>query len=148
MAVVDGSFDFMRDTNEPLLCDLDHISSYDPSPINISNEAATSISTSEPEGPKLKKAKVAKIVTVVTTGSQLPEPCPLPIISERTKNIIANGIQGNKRFFLLREAVMFYEGICPNPTSEEYMAMANKTLCHEYPELKDKGNKYWVSVCA
>ena len=42
------------------------------------------------------------------------------------------------RFFLLREAVTFYKGICPNPTSEEYTAMA-KTLCHEYPELKDKG---------
>ena len=21
-----------------------------------------------------------------------------------------------------------------------------KTLCHEYPELKDKEDKYWVSV--
>ena len=84
--------------------------------------------------------------SVVTTGSRLPEPCPLPIISERTKNIIANGIQGSKRFFLLREAVTFYEGICPNPTSDEYTAMA-KTLCHGYPELKDKGNKYWVSLC-
>ena len=79
-------------------------------------------------------------VTMVTTGSRLPEPCSLPI---RTKEIISSGIKGNNRFFLLREAVTFYEGICPNPTTDEYTTMA-KTLCHKYPELKDKGNKYWV----
>ena len=62
MAVVDGSFNFMDDTSEPVLGKLDrsHCSSYDPSPINISTEAATTISTSEPKGPKQKKAKVAK----------------------------------------------------------------------------------------
>ena len=65
-------------------------------------------------------------ITVVTTGSRLPEPYPLPMISERTKDIISRGYEKN-RFFLLREVVTFYEGICPNPTSDEYTAMS-KTL--------------------
>ena len=80
-------------------------------------------------------------MTVVATGSRLPEPCPLSIFSERTKNIISNGINR----FLLRKAVSFYEGICPHPSIEEYTVIA-KTLCHAYPELKDKGDNYWVSV--
>ena len=152
MAVVDGPFNFMDFTNNGESPDPDQPCSSDslcdPTPINISTEAATSINTSA-EGPKTKKAKMTKNkVTVVATGGRLPEPCPLPIISERTKDIIsASGYERNNRFFLLREAVTFYEGICPNPTSEEYTAMA-KTFCHEYPELKDKGEKYWVSVHA
>lgn len=146
MAVVDGPFSFIG-FNESPLTDPDQpcSSGYEPTPINISTEAATSINISA-EGPKTKKTKVTKNkVTVVATGSQLPEPCPLPIISERTMDIISNGIEGNKRFFLLREAATFYEGICPNTTSAEYTTMA-KTLCHKYPELKDKGDTYWVSV--
>ena len=112
----------------------------------VSTEAVTLINNST-EGPKAKKTKVTKKVTVITTGSQLPEPCPLPIFSERTKEIISSGIKGNDRFFLLREAVIFYEGICLHPSHTEYTTMA-KTLCHKYPELKDKGDKYWVSVHA
>ena len=73
------------DSGESLLC-----SSYEPTPVptNVSTEVAAPINT---EGPKAKKKKV----TVVATGSRLPEPCPLPILSERTKDIISNGIKGN-----------------------------------------------------
>ena len=129
------------DTEEPLLTDPDQpCSSYKPSVTNVSSEMAT-LTNNFTKGPKTKKMKV----TVVATGSRLPEPCPLPILSERTKDIISNGIKGNNRFFLLREAVSFYEGICPHPSTEEYTVIA-KTLCHAYPELKDKGDNYWVSV--
>ena len=34
-----------------------------------------------------------------------------------------------------------------HPSHIEYATIA-KTLCHKYPELKDKGDKYWVSVRA
>ena len=143
MAVVNGPYLMgYTDSEESLLTDPDQpsCSSYEPTPVptNVSTEVAAPINT---EGPKAKKKKV----TVVATGSRLPEPCPLPILSERTKDIISNGIKGNNRFFLLREAVIFYEGICPHPSPEEYTVMA-KTLCHAYPELKDKGDTYWVSV--
>ena len=43
---------------------------------------------------------------------------------------------------------MFYFGICSGGSSSEYITMA-KTLCKEYPELKDKKpvieGEYWVS---
>ena len=151
MAVVDGPFNFMgyTDNEESPPTDSDQpcsSSSYKPTPTSVSTEAVTLINNST-EGPKAKKTKVTKKVTVVTTGSRLPEPCPLPIFSERTKEIISSGIKGNDRFFLLREAVIFYEGICPHSSPTEYTTMA-KTLCHKYPELKDKGDKYWVSVRA
>ena len=154
MAVVDGPFNFMGyiDNRESPLTDPDQpcsSSSYKPTPTtatSVSTEAVTLINNST-EGPKAKKTKVTQKVTVVTTGSRLPEPCPLPIFSERTKEIISSGIKGNDRFFLLREAVIFYEEICPHPSPTEYTIMA-KTLCHKYPELKDKGDKYWVSVHA
>ena len=90
MAVVDGPFDFTgfndngksTDPNQP--CN----SSYEPTPINISTEAPTT-----------KKQKVAGEVTVVVTSKRLPEPCPLPIIFEKTKEILAGGIKGNNKFF-------------------------------------------------
>ena len=47
-----------------------------------------------------------------------------------------NGVKGNNKF-LLREAASFYNGLFPNPTTNEYVTMA-KTLCNKYPELKDK----------
>lgn len=156
MAVIDNFMDYaespLTDPDQP--CSSSYvptpinISTEVPIPVNVSTEVATPINIST-EGPKTKKTKVAKNnnVTIITTGSRLPEPCPLPILSERTKEIISGGIKGNKRFFLLREAVIFYEGICPNPTTNEYATMA-KTLCHKYPELKDKQDKYWVSVHA
>ena len=76
------------------------------------------------EAPKSKKQKVAeKLGATVVTGNRLPEPCPLPILSDKTKEVLTRGIKGNK-FFLLREAVTFYEGLCPKPTNEEYIAMA------------------------
>ena len=150
MAIVNGPVDFMGFTDPLTNQDQAFSGSYEPALIDVSTEATTPTNISAEE-PVTKKPKVTKMnVTVVATGSRLPEQCPLPVISERTKEIISNGIKGNNRFFLLREAVTFYEGICPNPTSDEYITMA-KTLCHQYPELKDKDpidNKYWVSVHA
>ena len=142
MAVVNKPY-FMdyTDNEEPLLTDTHQpCSSYEPTVTNVSTETATPTNNFT-EGPKAKKMKV----TVVATGNRLSEPCPLPILSERTKDIISNRIKGNNPFFLLREAVSFYEGIYPHPSTEEYMVTA-KTLCHAYPELKDKGDNYWVSV--
>ena len=55
---------------------------------------------------------------------------------------------GNMKTRLLREAAMFYFGICSGGSSTEYITIA-KTLCKEYPELKDKKpvieGEYWVS---
>ena len=95
MAIVDGPVDFMGFT-DPLITDPDQpfSSSYEPTPINVSTEAATATNISTEE-PVTKKPKVAKTkITVVARGSRLPEQCPLPVISERTK-IISSGIKGN-----------------------------------------------------
>ena len=79
---------------------------------------------------------------------RLPDPCPLPhnfsLIT--TKAIENNSLKGNVKLRLTREAASFYYGICPKPTSTEYINMA-KTLCDKYPQLKDKGpdKDYWVS---
>ena len=61
-----------------------------PTPINISTE-----------GPATKNQRVVERseVTVVATSKRLPEPCPLSIISEKTKEILAGGIKGNNKFF-------------------------------------------------
>ena len=120
MAVVDGPFNFIgyKDNEESPPTDSDQpcsSSSYKPTPTSVSTEAVTLINNST-DGPKAKKTKVTKKVTVITTGSRLPEPCPLP----RTKEIISSGIKGNDRFFLLREAVIFYEGICPQLSTPQW----------------------------
>ena len=95
------------------------------------------------EAPTVKKRKIC-----VDKGDWLPEPCPIPALSERIKAMLAqNGVKANNKF-LLREAASFYNGLCPNPTTNEYVTMA-KTLCNKYPELKDKqpvNGKYWVSI--
>ena len=70
-------------------------SSYEPTLTNVSTEVVTPIKIST-KGPKTKKKKVTNI-TVVATSSRLPEPCPLPILSEE---IISNDIEGNDRFFV------------------------------------------------
>ena len=83
MAVVDGSFVFMgfSDNGEPLLTDPDQScsSSCEPTLINLSNEAP------------IKKGKLAE-VTVVATSKWLSEPCPLPVLSDKTKEILKVGI--------------------------------------------------------
>ena len=70
------------DNREPLLTDPDQScsSSCEPTPINLSTEA-----------PIAKKQKVAE-VTVVATSKWLPEPCPLPVLSDKTKEILKAGI--------------------------------------------------------
>ena len=112
------------DNGESLLIDPHHVALH----MNLHlrmflyTEVATGPIKIYTEGPKTKKEKV----TVVATGNRLPS--PMPILSERTKDIISNGIKGNSRFFLLREAVIFYEGICPHPSPEEHTVMAKNTL--------------------
>ena len=85
MAVVNGPY-FMSYTNdgESPLTDPDQPStSYES---NVSTEVATPINIST-EGPKIKKN-----ITVIATGSWLPEPCPPPTFSERTKEMISKEI--------------------------------------------------------
>jgi hypothetical protein len=54
-------------------------------------------------------------------------------------------VTGNLRIRLQREAAMFYYGICPRPTKNEYEAMAI-ALCNACPQLKDKQNDlFWVN---
>lgn len=78
---------------------------------------------------------------------RLPDPCPLPTnFSEATIKAIQTGkLIGNLKLRLTREAASFYYGICPNPTSAEYTTKA-RTLCDNYPQLKDKDptTDYWV----
>ena len=79
---------------------------------------------------------------------RLPNPCPLPnnFSMVTTKAIENNTLKGNIRLRMTREAAAFYYGICPKPTPTEYTIMA-KTLCDNYPQLKDKdpNKNYWVS---
>ena len=94
MAVVDGPFNFMgyMDNEESPPTDSDQScssSSYKPTPTSVSTEAVTLINNST-EGPKAKKTKVTKKVTVVTTGSRLPEPCPLPIFGRRRSYLVVS----------------------------------------------------------
>ena len=94
-----------------------------------------------------------QVVPVVQPETRrLPDPCPLPnSFSGIARQAIEQGqLTGNMKTRLLREAAMFYFGICSGGSSSEYITMA-KTLCKEYPELKDKKpvieGEYWVSNC-
>ena len=87
---------------------------------------------------------------VPTETRRLPDPCPLPnSFSRVTRQAIEQGqLTGNMKTRLLRESAMFYFGICSGGSSSKYITIA-KTLCKEYPELKDKKpvieGEYWVS---
>ena len=79
----------------------------------------------------------------------LPKQCPLPssFTPSLSKSIEEKKISGNVKLCLIRESCEFYYSICPNPTPVEYQVMA-KTLCDQYPELKNKlpiNGAYWVS---
>ena len=47
---------------------------------------------------------------------------------------------------LLRQAALFYWGLCPRLSNDEYLTMA-VTLCNAFQQLRDKrpiNGKYWV----
>lgn len=106
------------------------------------------------ESPVVKKKlfdgeKSTLDVSCAPTTSHLPNPCPLPTTFTKKTNEACekNQLLGTKKLAFLREASIYYYGLCPNPTSAEYITMA-KTLCHKYPQLKDKissEGQYWVS---
>lgn len=103
-------------------------------------------------GPKLDQVQSQPVsMSSVKSVSQrrLPSPCPVPdVFSERVMKAIENGdIQGNTKLALIREAGLFYYGICPNPTGAEYDVMS-RTLCDNFTDLKNKipvNGMYWVS---
>ena len=80
---------------------------------------------------------------------RLPVPCPLPTnFTKQVTNAIKNNqLKGVMKTRLLRQAAVFYWGLCPRPTHDEYVTMA-VTLCENFPQLKDKkpiNGAYWVS---
>ena len=84
-----------------------------------------------------------------TSVCRLPEPCPLPnTFSRKTMDAIERGeLLGTAKTRMLREAATFYFGVCSGRYSSDYITIA-KTLCKEYPQLKDKmptNEEYWVS---
>ena len=93
-----------------------------------------------------KKCPVAALLD--QSGNRLPEPCPIPTsFSRRVQQAcLADDLSGLNRLAFVREAGMYYDGICPNPTPLEYTTMA-KTLCNTFPQLRDKkppNGEYWV----
>lgn len=88
---------------------------------------------------------------MLTNAMRLPTPCPLPTnIPADIESALTNDdkLLGVKRYRFLRQASLFYWGICPRPTQDEYLIMA-VTLCDKYPKLKDKKpekGQYWVSL--
>lgn len=108
---------------------------------------ATSPGLSPESGePAMKRQRV---VNSNTPRQSLPVPCPLPPnFSRKVVEACDKGVQltGVSKLRLLREAALFYYGICPLPTPNEYITMA-KTLCNAFPQLKDKKpleGRYWV----
>lgn len=86
-----------------------------------------------------------------TSVCRLPEPCPLPnTFSRKTMDAIERGeLLGTAKTRMSREAAAFYFGVCSGRCSSDYITIA-KTLCKEYPQLKDKmptNGEYWVSYC-
>ncbi|XP_064403794.1 uncharacterized protein LOC135349217 [Halichondria panicea] len=80
----------------------------------------------------------------------LPTPCPLPpVFSERVNRaIIAKQIYGKDKLALIREASLFYYGLCPNPKGNQYDEMA-KVLCNSFEQLRNKiviDGCYWHTV--
>ena len=54
---------------------------------------------------------------------------------------------GTAKTRMLREAATFYFGACSGRCASDYITIA-KTLCREYPQLRDKmpmNGEYWVS---
>ena len=67
---------------------------------------------------------------------RLPLPCPMKAIQNGT-------VEGNLKLELIREACQFYDGICPNPTSAEYIiglcAITSKLSKTRFPSMADFG---------
>ncbi len=113
-----------------------------------SGHSTHEVKTPPPEPkPSITKAKAPILARV--KDLRLSDPCPLPnTLTPITKQAVEQGkLTGNIKLRLLREASLFYHGICPQPTATEYVAMA-KTLCQTYPQLQDKrpiNGEFWVS---
>jgi len=69
--------------------------------------------------PQVKQKKVMPKPEINTdTGRRLPQPCPLPNLSVKTNaNMVQGGLKGQNKFYLLRDAVTVYHGLCPNPST-------------------------------
>ena len=99
-----------------------------------------------------RELNIQVIPVVPTATRRLLDPCPVPNSFSRVtlQAIEKKQLKGNLKTRLLREAAMFYFGICSGGLSSEYITIA-KTLCKEYPELKDKKpvieGEYWASYC-
>ena len=90
-----------------------------------------------------------KVFRSCVIDMRLPNPCPLPtnFSSQSTAAIKNNQLMGLSKFRFLRECAEYYFGICPKPTPNEYIRMA-QMLCDTFPQLKDKDDgEHWVSVC-
>ena len=110
----------------------------------------------QPEPPS-KRARPEEILRVESkpiilpvVSTLLPEPCPIPtVFSEKvTEAIEKKQVNGNIKLALIREAAVFYYGICPNPSQTQYDTMS-RTLCDNFQDLKNKvvvDDCYWVSL--
>ena len=109
-------------------------------PANRDDEAAE---------PPAKKPRTEEYKVLAAPTKTLPIPCPLPpVFSERVNTAIQQKeIHGKDKLALIREASLFYYGLCPTPSSNQYDEMA-KVLCNSFEQLKNKivvDGCYWVS---
>ena len=110
-----------------------------------------SIDKEEGAGPVNTNANVCNASSILATPVmmlRLPSPCPIPTVftSDITNAIEQNRLKGLMKYRLLRQCALFYWGVCPRPTPDEYKTIAI-TLCLKFPQLKDKkpkDGKYWV----
>jgi len=108
LAAVDGPFEYSPFNDNDVCPPIDPDLPYSRSSIS---QPPPDVAVTICEAPSVKKRKAC-----VNEGDRLPEPCRIPALSQRLKAILAqNGIKGNNKFHLLREAVSFYNGLCPIP---------------------------------
>ncbi len=89
----------------------------------MSGHSTHEIKTPPPE-PKPSTTKAKAPILARVKDLLLSNPCPLPnTLTPITKQAVEQ-LTGNIKLRLLREASLFYHGICPQPTATEYVAMA------------------------
>ena len=100
-----------------------------PEPLSASQEPIPAI-PQEPHNTKIVSG---------SSSNRLPHPCPVPeLFSPRVMKALSNNsLQGNAKLALIREAGLFYYGLCPQSTPAEYDTMA-KTLCDRFQLSKTK----------
>lgn len=84
-------------------------------------------------------------------SNNFSDPCPISnTFSRKTLTAIERGaIDGNVKTRLLRKAAIFYYSLCNSTFSTPNYVTIVKTLCAQYPQLKDKrpvNGDYWVSI--